>query len=188
MGKSVWTGHYFAVVARFLFKSDVWMRTHRACKWAPSPYPYQNVTDPEHCSQLLYPSPLLLLLFSNCEEALVVCELVEHYYRCLHLPAHHIGVITPYWAQAGLIRQQITFICCHRIRTAKIPVFRIRIQSGQWIRIRIRDPDPRGQKWPTKVNKIRNFMSWSAGCALLRTEGFFFSLDVLSGGLGIGKL
>jgi hypothetical protein len=35
----------------------------------------------------------------------------------------------------------------------------IRIQSGQWIRIRIRnpdsDPDPGGQKLPTKVEKIR---------------------------------
>ncbi len=30
---------------------------------------------------------------------------------------------------------------------------RIRIQSGQWIRIRIRNPDPGGQKWPTKVGK-----------------------------------
>ncbi len=31
---------------------------------------------------------------------------------------------------------------------------RIRIQSGQWIRIRIwnPDPDPGGHKWPTKVN------------------------------------
>jgi hypothetical protein len=31
----------------------------------------------------------------------------------------------------------------------------IRIQSGQWIRIRIRNPDPGpgGQKWPTKVEK-----------------------------------
>jgi hypothetical protein len=27
----------------------------------------------------------------------------------------------------------------------------IRIQSGQWIRIM--DPDPGGQKWPTKVEK-----------------------------------
>ncbi len=37
----------------------------------------------------------------------------------------------------------------------------IRIQSGQWIRIRIwsPDPDPGGQKWPTKVEKkLRNFM------------------------------
>jgi hypothetical protein len=32
----------------------------------------------------------------------------------------------------------------------------IRIQSGQWIRIWIRnlDPDPGGQKFPTKVEKI----------------------------------
>jgi hypothetical protein len=37
----------------------------------------------------------------------------------------------------------------------------IRIQSGQWIRIRIRypDPDPGGQKWPTKSRKIFN-NSW----------------------------
>ena len=27
----------------------------------------------------------------------------------------------------------------------------IRIQSGQWIRIRNPDPEPGGQKWPTKV-------------------------------------
>ncbi len=30
---------------------------------------------------------------------------------------------------------------------------RIRIQSGHWIRIRIRNSDPGGQKWPTKVEK-----------------------------------
>jgi hypothetical protein len=35
--------------------------------------------------------------------------------------------------------------------------------------------------------KLRNFMVWSAGCSLLRAEGFFCSLDVLYGGLGIGK-
>jgi hypothetical protein len=29
----------------------------------------------------------------------------------------------------------------------------IRIQSGQWIRIRIRNPGPGGKKWPTKVEK-----------------------------------
>jgi hypothetical protein len=30
-------------------------------------------------------------------------------------------------------------------------------------------------------------MFLSAGCSLLRAEGFFCSLDVLSGGLAIGK-
>jgi hypothetical protein len=39
--------------------------------------------------------------------------------------------------------------------------FRIRIQSGHWIRIRFRirnpDPDPGGQKLPTKVEKIKTF-------------------------------
>ncbi len=35
----------------------------------------------------------------------------------------------------------------------------IRIQSGQWIRIRIWDPDPGGQKCPTKIEKnFWNFM------------------------------
>ncbi len=50
------------------------------------------------------------------------------------------------------------------------------------------DPDPEGQKWPTKTKKIKKFMFWSAGCSLLRAEGFYCSLDVLYGGLGIGKL
>ncbi len=31
-------------------------------------------------------------------------------------------------------------------------------------------------------------MFWSAGCSLLRAKGFFSNLDVLCGGLGIGKL
>ncbi len=52
-------------------------------------------------------------------------------------------------------------------------MFRIQIQSGQWIHIRIRirnpDPDPGGQKWPTKIEKL----FWSAGCSLFRAEGFF---------------
>jgi hypothetical protein len=57
---------------------------------------------------------------------------------------------------------------------------------GPWIRIRIRNPDPdlRGQKWP---RKIENFTVSSAGCSLLRAEGFSCSLDFLYGGLGISK-
>ncbi len=56
----------------------------------------------------------------------------------------------------------------------------IRIQSGQWIRIRIRirNPDPGGQKWRKKI------MFWSARCSFLRAGGFFCSLDFLYGGLG----
>ncbi len=61
-------------------------------------------------------------------------------------------------------------------RVSIYPVFRIRIriQSGQWIRIRIRirNPDPGGQKLPTKIDGCSE-------CSLLRTEGFFCSLDVL---------
>ncbi len=36
--------------------------------------------------------------------------------------------------------------------------------------------------------KYRIFMFWSTGCSLLRAEGFFCSLSVLYGGLGISKL
>jgi hypothetical protein len=37
--------------------------------------------------------------------------------------------------------------------------------------------------------KLRNFMfGKSAGCSLLRAEGFFCSLDILYGGLGMGIL
>jgi hypothetical protein len=40
----------------------------------------------------------------------------------------------------------------------------------------------------TIVEKIKKFHVLSAGCSLLRAEGFFCNLDVLYGGLGIGKL
>jgi hypothetical protein len=57
----------------------------------------------------------------------------------------------------------------------------------------IRSVDPGSKK--TKMThksrkKLRNFMFWSAGCSLLRAEGFFCngSLEILYGGLGIGKL
>jgi hypothetical protein len=43
------------------------------------------------------------------------------------------------------------------------------------------DPDSGGQK-------LRKFMFWSAGCSLLRAEGFSCCMDVLYGGLGISKL
>jgi hypothetical protein len=50
------------------------------------------------------------------------------------------------------------------------------------------DPDPGGQKWPTKIEKVQNFHVSSTGCSLLRAEGFSCSLGVLYGGLGISKL
>ncbi len=61
--------------------------------------------------------------------------------------------------------------------------------DSDWIRIL--DPDSirsvhsesgRGQIWPTKIEK-RKFYVWSAGCSLLRAEGFSCNLDVLHGGL-----
>ncbi len=47
----------------------------------------------------------------------------------------------------------------------------IRIQSGQWIRIRIRDPDPEDKNDPAKVEKIIKFhvlKSWMSFFAVLR--------------------
>ncbi len=38
----------------------------------------------------------------------------------------------------------------------------IRIQSGQWIRIRNLDPDPGGQKGPTKVEKNQGISCFEA--------------------------
>ncbi len=69
----------------------------------------------------------------------------------------------------------------------------IRINLSCWIRIRIRiqiaDPDPGGQKWPTKIEKIPEFPCvLSTGCSLLRAEGYSCSLGILYGGLGISKL
>ncbi len=45
----------------------------------------------------------------------------------------------------------------------------------------------RRAKWPIKREKNTEF-SWSAACSLFRAEGFFCSLGVLYGGLGISKL
>jgi hypothetical protein len=63
------------------------------------------------------------------------------------------------------------------------------------LRDRVSDPDPysesgfRRTKMTTKVEKINKFhVLKSAGCSLLRAEGFICNLDVLYGGLGIGKL
>ncbi len=54
--------------------------------------------------------------------------------------------------------------------------------SGSVFEIRIRI-----QEGKSNPQKLRNFMLLRAGCSLLRAEGFFCNLDVLYGGLGIGK-
>ncbi len=53
--------------------------------------------------------------------------------------------------------------------------------SGSAFKLRIRIQE--GKKTENRI-----FMFWSAGCSLLRAEGFFCSLGVLYGGLGISKL
>jgi hypothetical protein len=54
-------------------------------------------------------------------------------------------------------------------------VLRIRIQWGPWIRIRIRIQKG---KMTTKIEKITKFHFLSAGCSVLRAEGFSCSLNV----------
>ncbi len=69
-------------------------------------------------------------------------------------------------------------------------------QPGLRIRIRIGSGFNRvsgsGSRRAKMTHKSRNFflkfMFWSVGWPLLRAEGFFCNLDVLYGGLGIGKL
>jgi hypothetical protein len=57
------------------------------------------------------------------------------------------------------------------------------------------DPDPnsrsvsrRGKFSHKNRKKLINFIFWSAGCSLLRAEGFSYSLNVLYRGLRISKL
>ncbi len=63
--------------------------------------------------------------------------------------------------------------------------------------IRSVDPDPdsesasgsrRAKMTHKNRKKFRNFIFWGAGCSFWKPEGFFCSLDVLYGGLRIGKL
>ena len=60
--------------------------------------------------------------------------------------------------------------------------------SGQWIRTVF--GSRRAKMTHKSRKKLRNFMFWSAGCSLLRAEGFFSTrnLDVLYVGLETGKL
>jgi hypothetical protein len=68
-----------------------------------------------------------------------------------------------------------------------------RINLSCWIRIRIRmlnaDPSPGRQKWPTNIEKSKEFSCFEVLDVLfLRAEGFSGSLCVLYGGLRITKL
>ncbi len=58
--------------------------------------------------------------------------------------------------------------------------------SGSAYKLLIRIQE--GKNDPKNREKDRIFIFWSAGCSLLRDEGFSCSLGVLYGGLGIGKL
>jgi hypothetical protein len=70
----------------------------------------------------------------------------------------------------------------------------IRIQSGQWIRILIRNPDPdpdsesgSGSRRAKMTHKSRKkFVKVHVLKYWMASEGFFCNLDILYGGLGIG--
>jgi hypothetical protein len=95
------------------------------------------------------------------------------------LPIYHVGMnrVLPNPEQEGDPQSfrirfgNLVTICIGQSdgTTWFLTVFRIwiRIQSGQWIRISIRNPDPDsgGQKLPTKVEKIKKFhvlKSWQS--------------------------
>jgi|LakMenEpi03Aug12_release.lakeMendotaPanAssembly.Ray.scaffolds.fasta_scaffold1027594_1 hypothetical protein len=66
-------------------------------------------------------------------------------------------------------------------------VFRIRIRFLSWCN-QVSGSGSRRAKITHKNIKVTNFHVWSAGCSLLKAEGFSCSLNVLYGGLGISKL
>jgi hypothetical protein len=68
-----------------------------------------------------------------------------------------------------------------RTNLLNAPVFRIRIGSGfNLVTGSVYGSRSRRSKISHKSKKkFRNFMFRSAGCSLLRAEGFFFNLDVL---------
>ncbi len=71
----------------------------------------------------------------------------------------------------------------------RLSLLREGLQEPGRVEGRVVNSDPGGQKLPIKIEKKeRIFMFWSAGCSLLRVEGFSCSLGVLKGGLGISKL
>jgi hypothetical protein len=76
--------------------------------------------------------------------------------------------------------------------TRKVPkslaVFRIRSVSRFNQVSRFVSGSRRAKMTHKKLKKIRKFHSLKCECSLLRAEGFFCSLDLLYGGLGIGKL
>ncbi len=86
--------------------------------------------------------------------------------------------------------------CIQRLHTVRITNL-IRTRVADPDSIGLVDPDPysksesgsrRAKITHIRRKKLRNLMFWRAGCSLFRDEGFFCNLDVLFGGLGIGKL
>ncbi len=65
-----------------------------------------------------------------------------------------------------------------------VSAFQIRIGSG-FNQVR---GSGSGKMTYINIKKLRIFMFWSAGCSLLRAEGFFRSMDILCEGLVIKKI
>ncbi len=94
------------------------------------------------------------------------------------------GVCGP-WTHVvhGAAHPSLCLVASYRLYS---PPLRQCFGSGSIFRIRIWIQE--GKITQKSRKKLRNFMFWSAGCSLLRAEGFFCNLDILYGGLGIGKL
>ncbi len=64
-------------------------------------------------------------------------------------------------------------------------MFRIRIRIGNGVNQVCGSGSRRAKMTHENGKKLTNFMFWSARCSLLRAEGFFRSMGVRYGGLGI---
>ncbi len=110
------------------------------------------------------------ILYKTCGRKLT------HYYRFVSIAGSTNVYISLFWlcilGKAGF-----------RIRIRIGSVFNRASGSGSVFGIRIRI-----QEGKNNPHKEKKFMFWSVGWPLLWAAGFFCNLDILYGGLGIGKL
>ncbi len=111
-----------------------------------------------------------MLKFGNVKQHWFLYHPAFHAVRIINSDSPAIydnGALTPSWNCIQTIWVVVT------LRTKSTPCSHQQKTS-------VADPvsDPGGQKWPTNIEKVNtvNFIFWSAGCSLLRAEGFSCSL------------
>ncbi len=130
--------------------------------------------DPKHCSRpvLLIQNPLNSLLIQRCGSEILYFltpgSVIEKKSRAVirkkHLGSaksyHWISIDLKCWIRVPRETNADPQVSTHLTATVPVPTDRVEdlapILSCQWIRIRIPNPDPNpgGQKWPTKVENF----------------------------------